>query len=332
LAEAGPLKPEELLRIFQVDQDERWQLGECVPAEKYLEMWPPLAHDEDMYLDLVYGEFVLRQEHGEAVSVEAFCQRFPQIADRLREQLEFHEEFEGVIENVLPPTEPSNEPIRQKSETVQGPAIPGLKIEKKLAEGGVGMVFLVQETALNRQLALKVLRPEFVPDREKEDYQRNKKQIEDDFREMVDRFEKEAQITGQLQHPGIPPIHQLGKLDDGRPFFTMKLIKGETLAEGQTLAELLKKRADRTTKLSWFVNIFAKIAQTLAHAHERKVIHRDLKPSNVMVDKFGEVLLMDWGLAKVLTEKGKAQKETSATVPSASIVETLPSDSGENRT
>ena len=110
---------------------------------------------------------------------------------------------------------------------------------------------------------------------------------------MLQRFVEEAQIAGQLQHPGITPVYELGQFADKRPFFTMKLVKG------QTLAALLAVRKDVTDDRTKFVGIFAQVCQTLAYAHARGVIHRDLKPSNVMVGAFGEVQVMDWGLAKV---------------------------------
>ncbi len=123
------------------------------------------------------------------------------------------------------------------------------------------------------------------------------------------RFLDEARITGQLQHPGIPPVHEIGRLADGRPFFAMKLI------EGHTLAALLRERATPQTDLPRFLKIFEQIAQTLAYAHSQGVIHRDLKPSNVMVGAFGEVQVMDWGLARRL-RGGQASAGVPLSLPS----------------
>src|SRR6185437_283153 len=113
--------------------------------------------------------------------------------------------------------------------------------------------------------------------------------------EMVRRFVEEAQISVQLQHPGVVPVYELGTFADARPYFSMKLIKG------RTLADLLKERPEQASERSRFVAIFEQVCQTVAYAHARGVIHRDLKPSNVMVGAFGEVQVVDWGLAKVLT-------------------------------
>jgi tetratricopeptide (TPR) repeat protein/tRNA A-37 threonylcarbamoyl transferase component Bud32 len=150
-------------------------------------------------------------------------------------------------------------------------------IEGELGRGGMGIVLRAQDSAFHRTLAIKMLR-EAHPD------QPQQKQ----------RFLEEAQVLGQLQHPGIPPVHDRGELPDGRPYFAMKLIKG------RTLAELLNERPDPAHDLPRFLAIFGQVCQAVAYAHSRGILHRDLKPSNVMVGAFGEVQVMDWGLAKVL--------------------------------
>ncbi len=143
----------------------------------------------------------------------------------------------------------------------------------EIARGGIGVVYRGRDKDLNRDVALKVLRPEFAG---RED--------------VIQRFIEEAQVGGQLQHPGIVPVYGLGLQADGRPSFAMKLIKG------QTLAELL----DSNPKSIDLLSVFEQVAQTMAYTHSRGVIHRDLKPANVMVGAFGEVQVVDWGFAKVL--------------------------------
>jgi eukaryotic-like serine/threonine-protein kinase len=165
------------------------------------------------------------------------------------------------------------------------------RIDGEIARGGMGAILKGRDPDLGRDVAIKVLR---------EDLRDN-----DD---LVRRFVEEAQIGGQLQHPGVVPIYELGTFADQRPFFSMKLVKG------QTLADLLGARPTPADNLPRFFSIFAAMTQTMAYAHTRGVIHRDLKPSNVMVGSFGEVQVMDWGLAKVLARGGvvndaKAGKE-----------------------
>jgi serine/threonine-protein kinase len=133
--------------------------------------------------------------------------------------------------------------------------------------------------------------------------------------ELVRRFIEEAQIAGQLQHPGVVPVYELGCFADARPYFTMKLVKG------RTLAQLLADRASPAAERSRFVGIFEQVAQTMAYAHARGVIHRDLKPSNVMVGSFGEVLVLDWGIARVTRDpeadgRAGAAPEAPAEAPS----------------
>ncbi len=153
------------------------------------------------------------------------------------------------------------------------PALPGFCIEREVARGGMGVVYLAHDLTLNRTVAVKMIQERYRSDPS-----------------AAQRFLAEAQITAQLQHPGIPPIYQVGTLADGRPFLAMKLIRG------QTLDQLLRSPAMPQNKLA----IFEAIAQAVGYAHAHQVIHRDLKPANVMVGAFGEVQVMDWGLAKLL--------------------------------
>jgi hypothetical protein len=147
----------------------------------------------------------------------------------------------------------------------------------EIARGGMGVVYRATDTAFGREVAVKVLQDRFGAGSG-----------------AVRRFADEARITGQLQHPAIPPAHDLGALPDGRPFLAMKLIKGDTLDT------LLSARPDPSHDRGRFVAAFEQVCQALAYAHAHGVIHRDLKPANVMVGAFGEVQVMDWGLAKVL--------------------------------
>ena len=152
----------------------------------------------------------------------------------------------------------------------------------------MGVIIKGRDADLGRDLAIKVLL----------DSHREKPEI-------IERFVEEAQIGGQLQHPGIVPIYELGQFSDERPFFSMKLIKGKTLAS------LLSERSSPTDDQTRMLGIFEQICQTIAYAHSRGVIHRDLKPANIMVGAFGEVQVMDWGLAKVLEEGGVADEKKS---------------------
>ncbi len=164
----------------------------------------------------------------------------------------------------------------------------------EIGRGGMGIVLEAQDGGLDRRVAVKLLLKQH-----------------DNRPELVRRFLDEAQISGRLQHPGIVPVYQLGRLEDQRPFFAMKLV------QGQTLADLLAGRTDPAAGRERLLAIFEQVCQTMAYAHSRRVIHRDLKPSNIMVGPFGEVQIMDWGLAKVLTA-GEEQSESGGGAPAAS--------------
>src|SRR5262249_18483432 len=111
---------------------------------------------------------------------------------------------------------------------------------------------------------------------------------------LEQRLVYEGRLTGCLQHPGIPPVHDQGRLADGRPYFVMKLI------QGASLADLLRRRACPAEELPRFLLVFEQLCEAVGYAHSRQVVHRDLKPGNVMVGAFGEVQLIDWGLAKLV--------------------------------
>ncbi|MBL8839964.1 MAG: protein kinase [Planctomycetes bacterium] len=177
------------------------------------------------------------------------------------------------------------------------------QVAGELARGGMGVVLKGHDTDLGRDVAMKVLR---------EEHAQNDS--------VLQRFVEEAQIGGQLQHPGIVPVYELGEGEDGLPFFTMKLVKG------RTLSALLHERPELTHDRRRFLAIFETICQTIAYAHSRGVIHRDLKPANVMVGAFGEVQVVDWGLAKVLGQGGVVD-ERRARDPNLSIIATVRSGS-----
>src|SRR5262249_17493172 len=153
----------------------------------------------------------------------------------------------------------------------------------EVARGGMGAVYRCRDAALDRDLAVKVVL----------DRHANRPDI-------LRRFAEEARISGRLQHPGGVPVHQLGALPDGRPFLALQLI------QGPTLAEWLNGRPSPAHDLPHVLTAFLSVCQTVAYAHSRGVVHRDLKPLNVMVGEFGEVQVMDWGLAKALPDGGGA--------------------------
>ncbi|MBM3984029.1 MAG: hypothetical protein FJ304_27940, partial [Planctomycetes bacterium] len=143
----------------------------------------------------------------------------------------------------------------------------------EIARGGMGVVYAARDLAFGREVAIKVMKPGM----------------------NATAFVREARVTGRLPHPGVPPVYALGALPDGRPYLAMKLIRGDTLDT------VLKRRTEFVTDRGRLLAAFEQMCHAVGYAHAQGIIHRDLKPSNVMVGAFGEVQVMDWGLAREVT-------------------------------
>jgi serine/threonine-protein kinase len=265
---------------LRLEQARRWRNDDRAPAEEYLARHPELNAHSEYALEVVYGEVLLREEDGETPQVEEYLERFPQFTSQIHRLFDVHRAVRSACLADSPAPDLHHQDTHPEFGGAAAP-LPaiflGYEMREELGRGGMGVVLVCRDNPLSRDLAVKVLRPEH----------RGNPAAEQ-------RFLEEAQITGQLQHPGVVPVHQVGRLPDGRPYFTMKLVRG------QTLACLLATRANPTQERPRFLAVFQQVCQTLAYAHSRRVVHRDLKPSNVMVGAFDEVQVMDWGLAKVL--------------------------------
>ena len=163
------------------------------------------------------------------------------------------------------------------------------QIGKAIAKGGMGAVLTAQDLKIKRTVAMKVIHSDGLVEREN-----------------LQRFIREAEVIGRLEHPNIVPVYELGLNEKGQVFYTMKLVKGVTLR--QVLSEIKEGKAATLAKhpLSQLLTVFQKVCDAMAFAHAQGVIHRDLKPENIMLGEFGEVLVMDWGIAKILAEEGRA--------------------------
>lgn len=165
---------------------------------------------------------------------------------------------------------------------------------RQLAKGGMGEVHLAFDHQLQRHVALKVMAPEVSASPE-----------------LSARFSQEAIVLGRLDHPHIVPIHDLGTDAQGQNYYAMKFVRGTTLKEVLTgLRKGQSKIIDRYP-LARLLEIFQKICDAVGNAHSKSIIHRDLKPANIMIGEFGEVMVMDWGIAKILNQP----ETTSANLP-----------------
>lgn len=179
----------------------------------------------------------------------------------------------------------------------------------ELARGGMGAIVETLDTDIKRDVVTKIL-------------------LRNDSKEAIIKFIEEAQITGQLEHPNIVPVYDLGVNDEGFAYFTMKRVRGETLL--RIVEKLRKKDPAYLIKypLEVLLEIILKVCDGVAFAHQKGVLHRDLKPENIMVGEFGEVLTMDWGLAKVMGKDQATEKIESLDV----ALKTIRNDKGKSKT
>ena len=185
------------------------------------------------------------------------------------------------------------------------------RILRPHAQGGIGVVFVAEDLELHREVALKEIQPDSADD----PYSRA-------------RFLLEAEVTGALEHPGVVPVYGLGHYADGRPYYAMRFVKGDNLNEAiRGFHEADQPRRDagaRTLALRQLLRRFVDVCNAMAYAHSRGVLHRDLKPSNILLGRYGETLVVDWGLAKSVGR--------SDTDPAAEATLRPPSGSGVEAT
>ena len=173
-----------------------------------------------------------------------------------------------------------------------------------IARGGMGVIVDAQEKLLRRKVAMKVM-------------------LGIGSQEELVRFIEEAQITGQLEHPNIVPVYELGVDEQEQVFYTMKFVRGVTLHDVLQFIDAGAAGAAEKYSLSVLLTIFQKVCDALAFAHSKGVIHRDLKPANLMLGEYGEVLVMDWGLARA-----SGRNEAAGTEPERTLVCSARRDEG----
>jgi serine/threonine protein kinase len=200
---------------------------------------------------------------------------------------ELNELGDGEIEAAVSLVAADADPFATQAPTVGSRSTAGERfcILRPHAKGGLGQVSVARDSELNREVALKEIQSRFA-----------------DNAESRARFVQEAEITGGLEHPGIVPVYGLGQYADGRPFYAMRFIRGDSLEEAverfHDAAQPGRDSTERSLELRNLLGRFIDVCNAIAYAHSRGVLHRDLKPGNVMLGKYGETLVVDWGLAK----------------------------------
>ena len=197
----------------------------------------------------------------------------------------------------------SDKALERLREAADTPDLNGTRYRllERVARGGMGVVYCAEDEKLQRRVALKVL------------------DLPDKAGDLANRLVREARVLARLEHPGIVPVHDVGTLPDGRVFYTMKFVEGQRLDEHVAKIESVPDR----------LRLFLRICDAVAFAHAHGVLHRDLKPSNIMVGPFGEMLVMDWGLAKILRGPSAADARCGDAEPKAAGIASAAPRSGD---
>ncbi|MFT5286335.1 MAG: serine/threonine protein kinase, partial [Planctomycetota bacterium] len=287
------------------------------------------AEDE---ASVAFSDYLRRREQDPETEFDEFCRLRPNLTGQLQKlrddwerATELFHKFGGAptltdrlkstfgerIDLDISLEDDEEDSSSSSSRVMQRLAKPGglsknYRSKNLVARDGMGAILSVWDEDLRRTLAMKI-----VLGRDEEASDEGTPQVGEN---QLVRFLEEAQITGQLDHPGILPVHDLGIDENGRVYFTMPLIKG------QTLKEILKfaREESHGWNITRVLNVLIKVCEAMAFAHSKAVIHRDLKPANIMVGRFGETYVMDWGLAKVLGRKEK-RKATTPDEPDTSM-------------
>jgi hypothetical protein len=263
-----------LTGLVQIDLRRRWQQGQPATVESYVEAYPELGTPGTV-AELIVEEYEARRQHGAPIDRAEFARRFPGRTEQLWQHLEQTRELaapadaELSTQAHLPPADAST-PLRSKTPAALPEQFGRYRIIRQLGRGGMGTVYLAHDTQLDRRVALKV--PHFVADDST----------------ALERFYREARVAATLDHPNLCPIHDAGQ-HEGVPYLTMPYIEGKPLSELLAAGLLPQRQAAALVR---------QLALALEEAHRRGILHRDLKPSNIMMNRRGEPVVMDFGLAR----------------------------------
>jgi lipopolysaccharide biosynthesis regulator YciM/tRNA A-37 threonylcarbamoyl transferase component Bud32 len=281
-----PSAPEQrraaLLPLLTCDLQRRLGAGLTIRVEDYLLRFPELAESNSLLKLITLEHQLLCQQAG--VTLTDYLRRFPHMEGQLREHLVV---ADATIEQTASagPGGPAT----------TGAGLPPLRYRPLQLhdKGNLGEVLRAQDEELHREVALKRIQAHHA-----------------DNAESRRRFLREAEITGRLEHPGVVPVYGLGEDSDGRPAYAMRFIHGESLATAikrfHAADQPGRDAGERRLALRQLLTGFVTVCKTMAYAHSRGILHRDLKPANIMLGKYGETLVVDWGLAKAFERDATA--------------------------
>ena len=227
---------------------------------------------DDSLIEDLLDEWEDAQERGESLTVEYLCRGHPHLRSELERRLAA---LKAIDQRLKSPALDAGSSIAVQYES----DIAQLAFH---AKGGLGSVFVGEDRRLNRRVAIKFIHPSLARDR--------------DSRRQ---FDLEAEVTGRLEHPGVIPLYGVGQARDGRQFYAMRFIDGHTLDEAiqRYYAQQVDHEGHQGVAFHDLLNRFVSVCNTIAYAHNRGIVHRDIKPDNVMLGRYGETIVVDWGLA-----------------------------------
>ncbi|MFK7820678.1 MAG: serine/threonine-protein kinase, partial [Planctomycetaceae bacterium] len=283
--QAGVVKEQQLLAAMQA-----WTFSKATPLGQILVEQSAITEQQRTTLEPMVAAH-LQLHGGEAAKAIASLSSVPHVAASLKRHVDdsdLQTSLQHLGQTLIRDPQAneetlvaSNSPGDTEFEAVVGDRF---RVIRTHARGGLGEVFVAKDRELNREVALKEIQPQFANDADSRS-----------------RFVLEAEVTGGLEHPGIVPVYGLGQYEDGRPYYAMRFIKGDSLKDAIKAYHENKDLSDseRTLQLRKLLGRVVDVCEAIGYAHSRGVLHRDLKPGNIMLGKYGETLVVDWGLAKV---------------------------------
>jgi tetratricopeptide (TPR) repeat protein len=270
------LDADELLLLLQQDQRNRWESAAGIAAEEYLREFGSRL-DDSQRLDLIYHEYVVREDCGAEPDPEEYQRRFPLLADAISRQLDLHAALAGAADGITQDLSPAATLPESRTSELPLPSIDGFEIREVIGRGAMGVVYHAVEVELRRPVAVKMLLTGL-----------------HSSPQDVQRLRREAEAAARLRHPNIVTVHRVGS-SQGMPFLVMELIDGQTLADRLASGPLPWQEAVRLAEV---------ISEAVAAANAQSVIHRDLKPANVLLDQQQQPFVTDFGLARVVDGSG----------------------------
>ena len=255
------------------------------PLAEYVKRFPRL-NQSNLLADLIQAEFELRWQYQDEPNIPDYILEFGKGADGLLD-------VSGALEPLARRLATAHTRLGRENVS-EGMQLGRYTLVAEHARGGFGAVWRADDTKMGRRIALKRLGSNLARQSE-----------------TRRRFVSEARVTARLEHPGIVPVYDMSTLDEEHAYYTMKLVRGDTLAEKiRSTHELPERDSRKAVEQKNLLRSFLDVCNTIDYCHARGVIHRDLKPQNVVVGNFGETIVLDWGLASVSMSQTDLVKET----------------------